>query len=104
MLWQALLLLLICLAACAPTPEPTAVALVAAPNRILEVWDTVEETLGEPFETQPYQFIGQQGDAIHLRMQSENAGLTLALQAPDGTVLAHGADMRVTLAASGVYT
>src|SRR5690349_13575273 len=104
MRWQALLLLLICLAACAPAPEPTPVALADAPNRILEVWDTVSDTLDAPFEAQPYQFVGQQGDAIHLRMESDNAGVTLALQAPDGSVLAHGSDMRVTLATSGIYT
>ncbi len=101
---RLLLIVLLVLVACAPEPPPTEVAAVFAPNRIIEFWQAVSETPNDAFAGQPWQFIGQPGDAIHLTLTSASAGLTLALQGPDGAVLDRGNDIRATLPADGIYT
>ena len=77
---RCLLLAIALLAACQPaastlTPPPVA--------RILNYWLPVEDTLVG--ETQAWQFVGQAGDAVRLRVLG--AGVSLALRGADDAVV-----------------
>lgn len=98
------LFVLLVLAACAPEAEPTASRVALAPNRIIDFWMPVSERAADDSAGQPWQFIGQQGDGIHLMLDSAGAGNTLTLEGPDGAVLERGNDIRAVLPASGVFT
>lgn len=93
------------LAGCSPQDaQPTPVTAAFAPNRILPAWETARDTANGVFAGQPWQFVGQQGDQIHLQLVSPSAGLTLSLQAPDGSIVDRGNDIRATLPDAGIYT
>lgn len=86
------LLLAACQAAPAATPQPIA--------RILNFWQPVSDTLAGA--DQSWQFVGQAGDAVRLRVLGE--GITLTLRDSAGTALGQGADIEASLPADAIYT
>lgn len=94
---RCMLAAVVLLAAC----QPAALTLTPPPvARILNYWQPVEDTLTG--ETQAWQFVGQAGDAVRLRVLGD--GISLALHSADGAALDVGADIQVTLPADGIYT
>jgi hypothetical protein len=101
---RLLLLLVLLVAACDTAPPPTEVVAVLAPNRIIEFWQPVSEAANPTYSGQPWQFVAQAGDAVHLTLTSQSAGVTLNLLGPDSATLDGGNDIRATLPSNGVYS
>lgn len=97
-----ILILLTLLAACQPDAA-TVAELPPASVQILVFWQPVTGTLAAG-ETHLWQFVGQGGDSISLRVTGSGATLTLALLDSGGIRLGEGDTLRATLPASGVYT
>ncbi len=95
-----ILILLTLLAACQPD---TAAETPPASVQILVFWQPVTGTLAAG-ETHLWQFVGQGGDSISLRVVGPGAILTLALLDSGGIRLGEGDTIETTLPASGVYT
>lgn len=100
MLSRAILLLTLLLAACEAVTPAQQVAY--EPNRIINYWESVADTLPNANMRHPWQFVGTQGDMI--RLYATGRGIEIDLQAPDGSQLASGSNIEVTLPADGTYT
>ncbi len=94
-------LLLVVLSACQPnTPQPTPVAML--PIQIIYFWEPVKGVLNAN-EIQPWDFIGQAGDAIRVRAVSPST-IALTLQTADGIVVTQGENqIETVLSADGIY-
>lgn len=95
-----ILILLILLAACQPDTAAEAPPPVV---QLLHFWQPVADTLAAG-GTDWWQFVGQGGDSISLRVSGQGAALTLALLDSGGIRLGEGDTIESTLPASGVYT
>ncbi len=99
----ACLCLLIALAACqfdASSETPS----LRLPVRLINFWQPVEGSLSSLAESQPFQFVGIEGDAIQVQVQSA-ANITLKLEDERGLLLTQGENALVfTLPQNGVYT
>jgi pre-peptidase len=95
--------LLLALSACEfNTPAPTSVSLL--PIQIIPFWQPVTGTLASSGEIQPWDFIGQAGDAIRVRAVSSTA-IRLTLQTADGILITKGENqIEATLPADGIYS
>jgi hypothetical protein len=90
------LLLAVCSAACIARTIPT---------RTLESWQPQEDALSERDAVRAWQFSGERGDAVHLRVDAKSGGeLRLTLQDDAGRTLAQGDEIEFTLPADGTYT
>ena len=95
-----------------PTPITTIVAqqiTVATPNdvesrRLLDYWVTESSLLSPSKERDIWQFVGNRGDIITLRVIGYNILPSMILQDPDGEVLMDGTSFQVQLETDGVFT
>jgi hypothetical protein len=97
-----LLVLLMMAAACTSQP-PSPDAQI--PVRMLESWQSQQDTLAPQDALRDWRFNGQQGEAIRLRLEAKAGGtITLTLRDPAGNPVAQGDDLSLTLPATGIYT
>src|SRR5579871_642609 len=97
LLFIVLLLITIC-AACTATPTP------APPTSDLVGWQPQIATLTTQESVRAWQFNGQQGDDVHLTLNTKGGFATLTLQDANGDTLAQGNDLLVSLPSDGTYT
>jgi hypothetical protein len=109
--WIVIGLLLWPLTACASSQEDTTLPTLAVlPSitpevpRPLEFWESVSDTLTSTGQIHRWEFDGQRGDPIRLRVISRGAATTLTLREPDGDTLATGDNLELSLPFNGVYT
>jgi hypothetical protein len=96
------LIVLLCLiAAACTTPPPDA----PIPIRMLESWQTQQDTLTPQDALRDWRFNGRQGEAIRLRLEAKTGGqVSLTLRDPAGNPVAQGDDLSLTLTTTGIYT
>ncbi len=78
--------------------------LETVPIQLLDFWSPVTRPLDSADEIHGWRFIGQQGDAIHLRVIGHDITVTMLLVTEDGALLAQGDNIQTTLPADGRYT
>ncbi len=78
--------------------------LETVPIQLLDFWRPVARPLDSVDEIHGWRFIGQQGDAIHLRVIGHDVTVAMLLVAENGALLAQGDNVQTTLPADGRYT
>ncbi len=97
--------LLLTLSACqfSPNaPQPTAAPLL--PIQIIRFWEPANGALNTAGEIQPWDFIGQKGDAVRIGVVSQTT-ITLTLLSENGATIKQGMNqIEATLPDNGIYT